>query len=58
MECPLLQENDGGRMTADSGARLLRASDRLIDVTQRLADAVVDDRGSGCIGTMSKTLIE
>ena len=40
---------DGGRMTTDGGALLLREADRLFNVTQRVADAFVDYRDPGRI---------
>ena len=40
---------DGGRMTSDGGALLLREADRLFKVTERVADAFVDPRAPGRI---------
>ncbi len=48
---------DGGRMTSDGGALLLREADRLFNVTQRVADAFVDYRDPGRIEHDVKTLM-
>lgn len=48
---------DGGRMTSDGGALLLREADRLFNVTQRVADAFVDYRDPGRIEHDVKTLV-
>ncbi len=48
---------DGGRMTSDGGALLLREADRLFDVTQRVAGAFVDYRDPGRIEHDVKTLV-
>jgi len=48
---------DGGRMTSDGGALLLREADRFFNVTQRVADAFVDYRDPGRIEHDVKTLV-
>ena len=48
---------DGGRMTSDGGALLLREADRLFHVTQRVADAFVDDRDPGRLEHDVTTLV-
>ena len=48
---------DGGRMTTDGGALLLREADRLFNVTQRVADAFVDYRDPGRIEHDVKALV-
>ena len=40
---------DGGRMTSDGGALLLRKADRLFDFTGRLAACFIDHRDPQCI---------
>ena len=48
---------DGGRMTSDGGALLLREADRLFRVTQRVADAFGDYRDPGRIEHDVTTLV-
>ena len=48
---------DGGRMTSDGGALLLREADHLFNVTQRVADAFVDYRDPGRIEHDVTTLV-
>ncbi len=48
---------DGGRMTSDGGALLLREADMLFNVTQRVADAFVDYRDPGRIEHEVTTLV-
>ena len=48
---------DGGRMTSDGGALLLREADHLFNVTQRVADAFADYRDPVRIEHDVKTLV-
>ena len=48
---------DGGRMTSDGGALLLREADHLFNVTQRVADAFVDYRDPVRIEHTVQTLV-
>ena len=48
---------DGGRMTSDAGALLLREADRLFDVTGRLAACFVDHRSPLRIEHHLETLV-
>ncbi len=48
---------DGGRMTSDAGALLLREADRLYDVTGRLAACFVDYRNPERIEHHLETLV-
>ena len=48
---------DGGRMTSDGGALLLREADRLFDVTGRLAACFIDYRNPLRIEHPRKTLV-
>ncbi len=55
--CRIVARFDGGRMTSDGGALLLREADHLFNVTQRVADAFVDYRDPVRIEHDVKTLV-
>ncbi len=48
---------DGGRLTSDAGALLLRAADRAIGLTRRLATGFTDPHNPTCVEHAVETLL-
>ena len=53
----VLIEFDGGKITSDAGALLLRESDRRLDLVKRMSACIPDPRDPDCIEHQQTTMI-
>ncbi len=53
----MLIEFDGGKITSDAGALLLREADRRLDLVKRMSACIPDPRDPDCIEHQQTTMI-